>query len=491
VLALAAWLRFDGLGFGLDLRDPENAQFTSDVDARGMELEVQQLFERGDLDPGSFLFRGPAGFLLFAAVDAVLIGAQAPFHPGGWRGVVADLHANPSLLHLSHRALAALAGVLTVLLLFRIARRELGERAALAGALILAVAYLHVRHSHFGTVDVLSGLATLRRSTRCCSSCGSRGRGGTSGADPRGRGDSDSTSAASSACAGALDGARTEEELEALAWLALGMLACPLGFFVAAPTVLLAPGNLVHHVLYDVDELKPGGESASLWSNLAAHGELTLAIGLGETALLLALAGYWPLWRRGRAGRFLVLASLLLTSALVATRVQNLRYGIPFLVTLAIPAGLVLAQLAARLRWPAAAALTVVVIAPSLARSFAFDQLVKRLDTRIEMLAALRARGRRRRTCSPRAPRPAGARAHGGAAVPLRPQGGAGDLQARPRASSSAWRAPRGSLEGRTLATRYREVLRLGWASRRRVEAPAHRLPESWLQTRPGPALVL
>jgi hypothetical protein len=175
VLALALFLRLDGIGYGLDFTRADRTFFTNDTDARGMVIDVRERFLHGDIHPNTFLVRGPAAFHVFGVVDAVAVGAWACFHPQRWSGVLAELHANPSLLHLLHRLVSASAGVLTVLLVFLMMRRELDRTSAWLAALLLAVCYLHVRDSHLGTVDVLSGLATvLALGPECSCSCASR-----------------------------------------------------------------------------------------------------------------------------------------------------------------------------------------------------------------------------------------------------------------------------------------------------------------------------
>ncbi len=352
------------------------------------------------MDPGNFLYRGPAAFYLFGLADAAVLALQAPFHPGGWSGVLAELRENPSLLHLVHRCISALAGVLTVALVFRIVRRDFGATAGLLSALILAVAYLHVRDSHFGTVDVLSGFVSLAaidqmllllRAPRRARYLSSGLLAGASTATKY----FGSVLGLHLVLVHFLARGRARENGASMpghALLALAVLACPLGFFLCSPSVLPSIPELLEHVLFNVDKLKPRVDSASPWNTLVYHARFTLACGLGEPALLLALFGAWPLWRTGRTGRFLLAGSLLLASALVATRLESSRYGIPFLVTLPIPAGILLARLTARLPWPAAVLLGGLVIAPSCARSCAFNRVLKGHDTRIEMLALLRER---------------------------------------------------------------------------------------------------
>jgi hypothetical protein len=157
VLVLAALLRFTGIGFGLDLDDPERTQLWSLIDERGMVEAVQAEILQGSLHPGKFLYRGPAGLVLFGVPDAVLVALA----PGTWAERMQALAANPSFLHLVHRCIAALAGVAGVLVLARMLRRELGDASGLAGGLVYAVAYLPVSHAHFGTVDTLWALSML------------------------------------------------------------------------------------------------------------------------------------------------------------------------------------------------------------------------------------------------------------------------------------------------------------------------------------------
>jgi len=70
-------------------------------------------------------------------------------------GLVSD----PASGYLGVRVLDALLGSLTVLLVFEFGRRAYGWLAGFLGAAALAVAFLHVRDSHFGTLDIPLTLA--------------------------------------------------------------------------------------------------------------------------------------------------------------------------------------------------------------------------------------------------------------------------------------------------------------------------------------------
>src|SRR5437762_10822025 len=72
-------------------------------------------------------------------------------------GLVSD----PASGYLGVRVLDALLGSLTVLLVFEFGRRAYGWLAGFFGAAALAVAFLHVRDSHFGTLDIPLSLACV------------------------------------------------------------------------------------------------------------------------------------------------------------------------------------------------------------------------------------------------------------------------------------------------------------------------------------------
>src|SRR6266550_3610299 len=88
-------------------------------------------------------------------------------------GLVSD----PASGYLGVRVLDALLGSLTVLLVFEFARRAYGWLAGFFGAAALAVAFLHVRDSHFGTLDIplsLACVAAMYIAYRTLQSTGSR-----------------------------------------------------------------------------------------------------------------------------------------------------------------------------------------------------------------------------------------------------------------------------------------------------------------------------
>ncbi|MFH1593352.1 MAG: glycosyltransferase family 39 protein [Candidatus Omnitrophota bacterium] len=68
--------------------------------------------------------------------------------------LIREYAVDPTNLFLINRLLAALLGTATVFIVYLIAKRLFDRRVALISSLFLSLAYLHVRDSHFGNVDV-------------------------------------------------------------------------------------------------------------------------------------------------------------------------------------------------------------------------------------------------------------------------------------------------------------------------------------------------
>lgn len=521
ILLLAAFLRFTSIGFDLDLRDPERTLIDNHYDARAMVRDLQRALSDGSLAPGSFLYRGPAGFLAFGAADVLAVAVLAARHPGGRAGVLADLEANPALLALLHRCVSALAGVLTVLALARLVAREFGKPAGLCAGLVLAVSYLHVRDSHLGTVDVLWGLVLVLALDACFRVV----------ADPR---------PGTYARAGFLAGAavatkyfsvvlglhlllahfmgRARAKAEGRAPPGLGPLAtmlalAPVAFLLFFPGLFLgAARDFVERVAFGADALEPRWDGISQLRMLRFHLLETAGVGLGEPVLVAACVGMALAWRRGTSGRYLVLAVLILVPMLFLTNSTFVRYGMGFMVVLAAPAGVALGE-AFRVRPALGAGLLAVAVAPSLVRSVALDRVWQASDTRILALAELRAR------CAS-GDRVVAVGFHHDKPLPTQPQpfefvnlltaSHRGKLRAEDvLADPPRWLLfglripmdlyPRGAELAELARTRYRAVAVLGDPEEAAIEIPPETVPISilipwerpWAVERPGPPMIL
>ncbi|NOZ56836.1 MAG: phospholipid carrier-dependent glycosyltransferase, partial [Calditrichaeota bacterium] len=151
VLVLALGLRFAGIQFGKPYRyHPDEVKLVIQAGVlldHFPHLTRDAIFNIGTYPPFftyvlAGLFGAYAGVgLLTGRYDSV---AQAKL----------AYYTNPFQYHLLGRVVVALSGVATVWLVFLLARKLYGRRVAFASSLILAVLFLHVRNSHFATVDV-------------------------------------------------------------------------------------------------------------------------------------------------------------------------------------------------------------------------------------------------------------------------------------------------------------------------------------------------
>src|SRR5262245_12261546 len=152
VLTLAALLRVWGVAAGLP-----------NVRTRPDEIEVLQQTARparGDLHIEWSVYPNAYVYLTWIWGEGLVRASRAL--PGATVGSYAEVLArDPARVLLLQRALSVAAGVGTVALLLAIARRPLGDAAALGAAALLATSFLHARDSHFVKPDALLGLAVV------------------------------------------------------------------------------------------------------------------------------------------------------------------------------------------------------------------------------------------------------------------------------------------------------------------------------------------
>lgn len=158
ILALAACLRFVGIGSGIP--------FNVGVDEPEILERAVRMMRTGDFNPHFFDYPGLYFYLQLAvACLRFLVGATS----GEWTSLDQVSTAD---FYLWARALTALLGTLTVLLVYYIGMRW-GTRYAALAAGLMAVMPIHVRESHYVLTDVpvtffvtLALLLTLRAAER-------------------------------------------------------------------------------------------------------------------------------------------------------------------------------------------------------------------------------------------------------------------------------------------------------------------------------------
>jgi hypothetical protein len=400
ILALAVLLRFWGLRFGLpndDTRPDEEKIVRPALTMMG-----------GDLNPHLFLY--PSLFTYVAA-----IGCAATAVAGGlvWStGFPVEFarHAavDPSTAITIVRTLSALAGVATVALLYFAVKEWFSERAALAAAAICAVAFLHVRDSHFAVTDVPATfvtMAALWAALRCdtqgltwqrvaltgllCGLAASTKYNAGLIALPA------ALVIATRPAAGARDWTRTTL---ALALLGAAALA---GFLAGTPYAILDSPTFLHD-LRDQQHIAMGAyHTTILDASRQVLGErgwihhLTFSLRYGVGVPVLAAAAVGAIWlAAGQSRRAVVLLSFPVAFyfAMGTSALAYARWMTPVVPFLCLFAGLAVDRAAAltestlKARHASAivaTVLTVLVSAATAGRALAFDRLVARTDTRV------------------------------------------------------------------------------------------------------------
>jgi hypothetical protein len=301
-------------------------------------------------------------------------------------GLVQD----PASGYLGVRVLDALLGSLTVLLAFEFGRRAYGWLAGFFGASALALAFLHVRDSHFATLDVpltLACVAALYIAYRTIQARGVRplllngiGLGVAASLKYNGALVFAGIAAAQTLRARA-EGTRWPRILPRLALIAaVGIVALA----ITSPFLVLDPGMTQHGIGYIFQHLGKATAPAIGWVQLS----LALWFGIDPVLVVLAIVGVaYAAWRRQPAD-IVILTFLAVYILLIgAGRSVFFRYADPMIPFLLLLGGRALAWLVERTahgrarRLALAVALALIVVAP-LAHDIRYDLLIQQTDTR-------------------------------------------------------------------------------------------------------------
>lgn len=152
ICAIGFALRVVGLQYGLpSVYNPDEAA----IMARALS------FAKGTLNPENFLYPTFYFYVLFAWVGAWLALLLLTGQAESVSALQALFFTDPTTIYTAGRLLGVVTGVASIVALYRLALRLFDSRTAMAAAILLAVAPLHVRDSHYVKHDVPATLAVV------------------------------------------------------------------------------------------------------------------------------------------------------------------------------------------------------------------------------------------------------------------------------------------------------------------------------------------
>jgi hypothetical protein len=152
IAVLGAVLRIIGLQYGLPaVYNPDEVA----IMARALS------FAKGTLNPQNFLYPTFYFYVLFAWVGVYLAFVWLTGRVESIAALQQMYFTSPTGIYTAGRALGVATGTATLLVVYRLARALTDNRTAVAAALLLAVAPLHVRDSHYVKHDVPATLAIV------------------------------------------------------------------------------------------------------------------------------------------------------------------------------------------------------------------------------------------------------------------------------------------------------------------------------------------
>lgn len=380
ILLLAAVLRFWGIGFGLPHDRCRPDEYTIAVTALGMG--------GGDLNPHFFNYPTLFIYCCFACYALYYVAGYVfgVFHSSLDLGL--SFLIDPSPFYLISRTLSALAGVTSIYMLYVLCRRFFNQRIAGLAALLLAVAPLHVRDSHFGVTDVFMLLLTLIALyyVLAFNESGATKDAGLAALFAGLAASSKYTAAlilAPLALIILLQLRDAQRRAALLRISGLSLVVFALAFFFTSPYVVLDFKNFIADFSFESDHLADGHLGIFLGRGWIYHLRFSLFHGLGIPFLLAGLAGLVLLaMNYGRIAPALLCFPLVYYLAIGRGYTVFCRYSLPLAPFLAIGAAYLIAEVRRR-SWPVAAIIAVAAIVPAMTVSIQSDHLLAQKDSRV------------------------------------------------------------------------------------------------------------
>jgi hypothetical protein len=384
VCLLALVLRAIGLQYGLPaVYNPDEAA----IMARALS------FATGTLNPHNFLYPTFYFYVLFAWVGVYLAFVWLMGRVESLAALQSLYFTDQSGIFTAGRTLGVAAGTATVFLLHGLARRLTDPRAAIAAAVFLAVAPLHVRDSHYVKHDVPATLAIVVAYLAMTRVWLNERPGGAQRRD---------TILASAACGVAfsthyyciflavplsfaiVSAWRSRGWHEVIRQLAWGAAASALLFFALSPFLLVEPATAWRDITANRQIVIDRAVSAGAFAPALRYAEMLWSDAFGPVVALLGLAGaVWMLVTIPSRALFL-LAFPVPFLIFIANTAPASRYLNPVLPFVAIFAAWLLSTVSTRLRARPAVFWTAVAIAaaPGLVGSVIGDLFLRQDDTR-------------------------------------------------------------------------------------------------------------
>jgi len=313
VVLLAVVLRVVALDWGLPLK-------YAHIDESVVTFYSLRI-AAGVFNPGFYDYPGLFLYLLAASFRAVAALGNGSFTDWAVRYAAGDAVA----FTLTARALSVVFAGATVALLYQTGRRWGGVSVGGVAAVLLALNPLHVRHSHYGTVDALAVFLTFWALARLSSFAGERTRRGAFDA-----GALVGLAAAAKYFPGALLAPLLaipflKRDREAPVLAGLSFVGAGVGFAVGSPPTWLAAPAFIARFGHLAPKIVGGpGGSVPLFPTLAGlwHNAGPLALGLGAV-------GFWAFWRSGGERRWFAGSWVGVLAFLGFWSIQSDHYALP------------------------------------------------------------------------------------------------------------------------------------------------------------------
>ena len=376
VLAMAAWLRVWGMDYGLPhpLTRPDEERLVG---------RAQTIFATGDWHPGSFFYPSLPFYLnTFALYLYYGMGKLAGSYDRPFDFLFDIAVTRPGLHYWVCRWVSILAGVATVAATYALGRLASGSRiVGIVAAVFLSVCHLHVRDSHFATVDIVMtlfvtiALLFALRAVETPTQWSYALAGLAAGLATSSKYNAAIVFVAIAAAALVV----RRDVVTTAKHLGIAALSAAFGFFATSPYVLFGYRGFLAN-MKSLRAFLYGSSDTEL--AVFEHLRTTLPEGLGWPVFLLAILGALFAARRRRPKDIVLLSFLLAFGILISgVRITFPRYVLPLTPVLAVWA----AQLLAEIKIPRFAwgALVLLSASPSLWSSIQFDRLASRDDTRL------------------------------------------------------------------------------------------------------------